>query len=479
MKVANGNLKKVLVAVIIFVLAVMMVACNYKPATDNGTNGGSSSSGTSGGSGSVSNGDVFTVKLSESIPYAYLSEIKAIWTDTESQNDAFYSASFDKNGVAQVSGLDGDFKVTLSTTPSGYTYNPNIYFVNNESKDVTIKLYKLSSVNNPTATGLTSDDPFVLSSTGAYRAVLTAQNFEGGLWFMYKPTYEGDYSFESMIDVTANKLNPILDQHGGNSGGYVNLKVPTMTVDGGGEENTYTKNFRWELNISGFLIGNVYYFHIYATTLDKGVFPLMIDFILDRNGEFTGGDGSIEWDTVEVTHDFDALASIAFSDMNGSFTEYGKFDGNNNVLVGSRVIYAGDGAKTDEEAKANDYYYVMDSKGNKKILYAKITVDNIVVETESGMGFTDALNIPRKIVGKDDAGNQAYYNYKEFIETYANHVVNGCYPVTKELQLFLQRYSISKRLFNDGNGMAEYNEEGVLFLSSESNQWLFAVGVFA
>lgn len=490
MKATDKKLKKILVAVLCLVFALTLFACNYKPPVDtptpdNGSQGGSQG-GTQGGGESGGNtgsdSTTFTVRLSETISNAYLNEIQAIWTDTESNNGAYYSARFDANGVASVTGLDGDFKVTLSAPPQGYTYNPNIYNVNNEDRDVTIKLYKLSSIDNPGADGSDWYDGKCckISAMGAYRAVLTEDNFENGVRFVYEPRYAGDYSIESLVDVTANKLNPLLDMHNGSSA-FINPNG--QIVDDGGEANTYTKNFRWEVKIVN--IGNVFNFCIYATTLDTDVFPINVDFILDRDGEFTGDNDRIDFKTVEVTHDFNALSSIAFSDMAGAFEEYGDFDGNNGLLDGSRVKYAGDDvvndgddAKYQEDLKKNDYYYVIDSDGTKRILYAVISKDNAVIATDSGMGFIDALNSPRKITGKDENGETAYFNYVPFVTTYGEHTQNGYYPVTKEMQLFLQRFSITRRLFNDGNGLAENNEAGTLFMSSEKNQWLFCCGVF-
>lgn len=490
MKIAYSKLKRFLVVAMILVFAVTLVACNYKPAVDS-TMGGSSQGGNQSGSGQggsqsgTNHGDgnqggsqggdvtvdedVYTVRFSEKIPYAYIAGIQVIWTDIESINGAFYSAYFDKDGVASVSGLDGDYRVTLSATPEGYTYNPNIYFANSDSKDITIKLFELLEPDNAsTATGLDRYHSFLLSSTGAYRAVLTADNFENGLWFTYKPTLTGNYSFESMIDITQNKLNPILDQHNGTFA-FV-TEFPSQTVNDGGESNTFTKNFRWEVTLKS--VGNVYHFRLYAETLDKGVFPLYVDFILDRDGELTNGSAN-NTQRVEVTHDFDAIADVAYSDIAGSFRWYGNFDGNNTILDGSKVFYAGDGAQTPEEKKANDYYYVIDSNGNKKILYAKID-GAFVFEEEDGKGFSNPLLKNRKIEGRDENNNVCFYYYDEFITTYATKAVkDGCYPVTAELKLLLQRYSIWQSLFRDGEGGAE-----AYFMSSETNQWLFDCGVF-
>lgn len=484
MKFAVAKFNKILVVAIILVLAMTAVACNYKPANDPTTGGNSPNQGGSNQGGSSQGGgdsDVYTVTLNRELPSALLVGLKAIWTDMESKNGAYYSASFNKDGVATVTGLDGDYRVTLSSTPEGYTYNPNIYYVNNSSRDVEIALYELLTPDNAdTATGLDGYHSFMLSSIGAYRAVFTAENYENGLWFTYKPSSTGTYSVESMIDITQNKLNPKLDVHGGTFAFVTPTPTEESPIDDGGEASTYTKNFRWEIQLKS--VGNVYHFRLYAETLDKGVFPLNVDFILDRDGEITGGN-SVDREEVSVQHDFNAIAEIAQSGMDGTYKPYAKFDNNNGFLDGSKVYYAGENAVTEEEKKANDYYYVIDSNGNKKILYAKISQDNEVIDAE-GKGFLNPLGLPRSVKGKDEeTGKTKYYNYVDFIQTYGTHADalngDGCYPVTKELQLFLQRYSTWQRLFNDGKGMAENNENGELYKSSEKNQWLFACGVYA
>jgi hypothetical protein len=66
-------------------------------------------------------------------------------------------------------------------------------------------------------------------------------------------------------------------------------------------------------------------------------------------------------------------------------------------------------------------------------------------------------------------------NFRPMIEEYAQFV-NGAsaYPVTEELQIFLQIYAWSNRLFFDGNGYAElcgYN-------SDEDSMWLYGSGIY-
>ena len=72
--------------------------------------------------------------------------------------------------------------------------------------------------------------------------------------------------------------------------------------------------------------------------------------------------------------------------------------------------------------------------------------------------------------------NQQNYDFGAFIGEYAAHVNrDGVYAVTEELRDFLQSYSVSQRLFNDGNGWAE---TAAGYLSAEEYQWLFNCGVY-
>ena len=68
-------------------------------------------------------------------------------------------------------------------------------------------------------------------------------------------------------------------------------------------------------------------------------------------------------------------------------------------------------------------------------------------------------------------------NYKQFVEISYAAACNSdgvCY-VTMELMEFLQKFSVSQRLFFDGNGFVE--STGVY--AAEDDQWLFACGYYA
>lgn len=431
--------------------------------TDDKNNNTSKPSG-----GDEENTDTFSVTLEYegSISFVSLNLMQANWTDVESSNGATYTASFNGEGVATITGLDGDYRVTLSNVPDGYTYNPNIYTADNDERNITVKLYEITPVGGGKTGTNWYQDVCVISSMGAYRAVLTKDNYEDGIRFQYEPRYAGDYTIESMIDITANKINPYIDVHNGTSQ-YVNETTWT-TMDGGGEENTYTKNFRYEVQIDANHVGNVFNFRIYATCIDEDYFPINVDFILDRDGEFSGEREKYDRTTMDAEFDFDSASSIAFSGITNKYKYFGVED-DDGLLDPSRVAYFED----------DGFYYLVDSEGNKaQRLYALLETDNkYFMSTTGGSG---VKGIPVTWVSEYDAekGKTLYYNYTSFVETYCSHAEMGVYPVTKELQLFLQRFCVTQRYFNDGNGLAEnsYDEStGIstpLYQSADANQWL-------
>ena len=62
------------------------------------------------------------------VNYPAITRLQAQWTEITDGRAEVYRASFDKNGVAKVSGLAGDFNVTLVLTDdfkTEYTYDPH------------------------------------------------------------------------------------------------------------------------------------------------------------------------------------------------------------------------------------------------------------------------------------------------------------------------------------------------------------------
>lgn len=397
--------------------------------------------------------DSFTVTLlwnNENFTEKNVDLLQAQWTDKETNQK--YRANFNSEGVASITGLDGDYQVTLVTKPDGFTYNPNIYSVNNTFRSVSIDLYQLTPTKG---TGADKYNTIItITKPGAYR--VTLQSADQIIWFKVRPTERGVYSIESLVDVTANKINPILDRYSGTDS-WISEK-PIETIDGGGAENTFTKNFRWELELEQGSVSAAFPFVIRSTNTDPSAYPLVVDFIYDKDGDFTGGTQPAV--PVYPEEDFSKWGDGNAQDItpDGTFTYCADRPGISNHLLDESMVRLN---------PADGYYHYYDAVTGEygDLLFAKISKPTAIVD----LPFTDTTYM-----------NIYYLNgrsYLSFINDYYALYVNddGCYPVTEELKAFLMDYSTSQAIFNDGDGIAE--EAG--YNSDEESQWMFACGYYA
>lgn len=201
--------------------------------------------------------------------------ILAQWTDGFS----YHTAPF-QNGVASTEYLDGDFRVTLSGLPEGFTYNPNIYTATATQRDVAIELHKAEV---PRGTGSDENHCIVLKKTGYYRTQIMSS--EHMVFFEFVPTSSGIYVIESMVDTAAQQFNPIMTVYTGSFA----AKWKDIVLDGGGAENGYTKNFRYEMKVDDDEIGNVFTF---AVSLDtkSGEYPQFVDFYVQLESTYNRPD---------------------------------------------------------------------------------------------------------------------------------------------------------------------------------------------
>lgn len=488
-------IKKFLIAIMCVVTVFSLFACGtYQPGSTSSSSDSSSSSSSSGGT-TDEDDEYFTAKLvsSEKVIFAGQS-IEVIWTDEESSNGAAFRARVNTSGEAKIKGLDGKYKVTLSALPEGYTYDPNIYTATNDDRDTEIVLYKIKSTTGGNGSDWRNGQARVIPTSGVYRTTLTETNYSDGVWFMFEPTYGGVYSVESMADITANTVNPILEVYNGTSA-YLNENRYTTCDDGAGKdkENTYTKNFRWEKIWETTGVGQVLWFKVRATALSTVGFPYYVDFIIERDGDVTGDSGGVLPEVVP-THDFEAAADTAFDNAVGETFKFFAYYGDNNKLLNGKLIQKGD----------DGYYYIVDEAANvRKRLYAMISGRSEVIDaaidpdntTSVASGFSDdATNSLLKPMsytydwntGKWVKGKQCTYRFfirgkhtgsEPHYDGYAEHCnSDGVYPVTEELKNFLYAVSASQRFFNDGQGVAEVQ---CLYKSSSDNQWLFNCGYYA
>ena len=435
--------------------------------------------------------------------------LKVRWTDGKT----YETVTVGNDGKAECYGLDGEYSVTLINLPDGYTYNPNIYRTSNDNRDVVIELLKL------TATRGDGSDPYKcipLSGTGVYRATVTHSGQE--IFYEFEPTKPGTYRIESMVDVSAGMYDPVIDVYSGSS----QYKIRDKRIDGGGASGSYTTNFKYVVNIDEKFIGNVFTFAVMLEGKDA-TYPTYVDFVISYEGGY-----SYDFITSNFVYPEFIGNNFNYSDYASYLAaDRAKF-GDSDFKIAS-VKIDGKNVFDQQYFKLNPddgYYHVYDEEkyaqygGWGPILYANVSIPTHFID--------QAFNTIESVGNKNLTLSQGTENYKLFIEGYsalvsssvsyfcipsckcfatnggccpienrctqctddcrhipakyvgqrgyADIAIEGRCPVTEELKEFLQKYSVSQKLFSDGNGWAE--QSSPRYDAYEDSQWLFACGYY-
>ena len=467
-------MKKIYLVILALLVAVCLLAgCgSYTPPTGTGrpSNGNGNGSGNNGGGDEppVEEPSVFTVTLVNA-PNTLPEGMQAIWTG----KDEVYSAEF-IDGVATAEGLDGDYHVTLSELPTGYTYDCNGYTADNDEKNVEIELLEILSYREYVRLTPNNESQelrwYTISKYGTYR--VTINNESDAVAFMFEPSENGRFSITSWCDVTANAINPILKIYYG----HKNYCQFIETVDGGGSSSTFAKNFRYEAEFGDENVGAVQPFAIKAAV--NGVdYPVTVDFTIKREAEYQLPDTAGE----------PIYATGPFCTNHETGTWRYIYEDNYSIANGN-TYYIQDNEKV--VFNPNDGYYHVGT-ANGPLLYARLTKDCQVFVTLSlpggswvNQGF--AWNeLADGLVNLNIDG----FNYSYMInQGYAKYCdSNGAHPVTEELKIFLQGYASRENYFKDGEGWAEdpeqnvndfTNTSGLRLQSDENSMWLFACGYY-
>ncbi len=440
--------------------------------------------------------------------------LKVRWTDGKS----YKTVNVGEDGRATCYGLDGDYTVTLINLPEGYTYNPNIYTASSDRPNVTVELYRIASCRgagtelyNCKLIDRMSDNP------SFFRA--TVEKANQVVYFEFTPVRAGTYVIESHMDVSAQMYNPIADVYIGSSA----WKGYDKKLDDGGVSSGYTKNFKNTVQVGEEFIGNSYTFGVWVEGKDA-VYPVNVDFSITYTGTYIF-DGYVNSSIIIpkfITKGFDKTAYASYLASNRSLFGDSQYK-EAYVSVSGMKVFDQSIVKYNE---ADGYYHIYNSEkyastgGYGPILYANITIPTSVISTASFSTIEYSGN-------KNLTVNGGTENYKLFIEGYAqlvNDTVNyfclgdcpcrktngGCCPiedncqkctkdcrhiskiyigqlgyadiaiegrcpVTAELKDFLQKFSMSQRLFSDGLGIGE----DCGYDSYEDSQWLFACGYYS
>lgn len=518
-------MRKIFINILVFLLTFMFTACGVY--TQGGTDGKTDDGGTNvNPSGKV---EYFTVSLTldgEKLPNADitaedLSKMTAQWRDSFS----FYEAKFDEKGVARIPQVDGNYNVLIKGLPDKYTYNPNVYLATNTEPYVTVEVYEIIKTRGA---GKDKYNCIEISKGGIYRTTITEK--QPIVYYQFEPTQSGAYGIESIVSTTENLVNPKASIYVGTIGWKPNS--PSYVLDTGGKESTYTKNFKYDVELPEDGVGRVYTFAISARERNNE-YPVTIEFALVKEGEFTLDRGSAPMIIPkEIPQDIDSAEYAEWMRIHNTETR-GKtivypetvLDGGLRLFEGKRFIY-----------NQTDGFYHVDSVDGP-ILYANISTACRFVD----VSFTHI----------EDPGNSALRvsngteNYKLFIQGYRDLAKDGYYcvyfpdngaycwchceenqvgvvgfdcasqalscgegcetchrdcrpcpeaqrnvlgygdvanadgmcPVTQELKDFLQKFSVSQRYYADGNGWVESNPN-VKIDAAHEDQWLFACAYY-
>ncbi len=463
----------------------------------------------------------FTVRLRlNGEAYIPTTAVNVYWNDGYS----IHIAPVDSMGTATIDGLDGDYKVTLSSTPSGYAYDSNAYVATNDNRHIIIDMYDLNLVMG-TGTGLYSC--LEINGTGVYSVTINEEaidsdgdgSFIQKVYFEFAPQVSGTYTIESWANTVDDEVNPICTAYLGSSA----YKFGPYTVTDVGECGSFTRNFVHTIEIADEMISSggsqTFTFAVSAET-KSGVYPVTYTFAVKRDGGFDLNRS--ERKIIVPQFDWSDFDFAAFNALAG-----GKIKGAETLYPGttSSYIFDEDNYKVWEKSEGGDgVYHVYDkdkypeTNGYGPILVAYITskceyIDVPFTEIEAignkALTVNGTENYKQFIEGFKAVASAGYYCVnncpchigvadgepkacppdcptcnpnctpcpKELIgmDGYAQKAnADGVVPVTPELAEFFQKFSISQRYFADGDGWAE--RKGVD--AYEDSQWLFACGYY-
>ncbi len=295
------------------------------------------------------------------------------------------------DGYAEVDGLDGNYTVALSKTPAGYVYNPNIQSATNDSKHLEIELIKPEETKAIGENGLYSS--LTIKKDGVYS--VTIENANQVVFYQYLPSQIGSYCIESWVSTQENMINPKLDYYSGTTA----AKYYQFTVNDGGTESFYTKNFKHIGNIEdvGNGGGQGLFFAIKASS-KNGEYPINVVFAVYRDGDIPG-----KTNTTEM-----ALQKEKLEHQSAQSSSTHKISGPETIKGGERLFKNDMWKLWEKEDGGDGYYHLYDlekypeTNGYGPILYAYIDAPSRFI------------NVPFTAV--ENSGNNAltiYYKTEE------------------------------------------------------------------
>jgi hypothetical protein len=499
--------RKILSLILALIFILSLSSCGvFKPPvnTDTDTGAGGTDTDTSGGAGADGefSEEAFTVSLRyHGQHYIPTEEITVMWT----ADKKIASAKINSKGIAGVEGLDGDYRVTLSNLPARLAYNPNVYMATNDQRNVVIDIY---DIQRTTGNGTGLYTCIEVSKTAVYEVELKSP--EHIVYYQFRPTTPGMYTVESWMDTTAEKYNPYCDLYTGTFA----AKWFDKTVDDGGTEGIYTKNFLGGIDVSQDMIGNVLTYGVHVDAKNQDNYPVKVIFAIQLNGGFESlSQNEYDMYVKQESEETYLAGRIEYDDTKFELVGAERpLDGRENAYLFDETMYK----LWKKEDGGDNFYHLYNEEeypetgGYGPILYAYITLPTrfvdrafTVIEQEAkdlSLVFPDGRRINYKhfIEGYTDLAtrNEGEYNGGSYycdeycpchegqdtdmactsdcpndfcrtncrhikpenigfegIQAYANS--DGLVAVTEEIKIFLYQFSVGHRYFADGEGWVE------------------------
>lgn len=171
------------------------------------------------------------------------------------------------NGVAYNQIEDADYYIHIDGIPTGYTYDPNAYTANKNSKNIEIKLIELKDVSGEG----TSDNPINVL-VGAFNVSYTGAGQANMKYYTFTATEAGTYTIKSlaMDKLALNLVDPYI--------GFLGTETDMSKIDVSGNNDKTNINFTHQFNAEA---GVTYTFIVFVSSASK--FPASFDIEIAKN----------------------------------------------------------------------------------------------------------------------------------------------------------------------------------------------------
>ena len=192
--------KRTVAIVLLIIMAFSLVSCGeYNGPVNNGQNGQGGAVNQPPLDDDSSNDFTVTLKL-DGEPYYPKTALNVHWNDGYS----IHVAPVDESGVARIDGLDGDYRVSLSSSPADCTYDPNAYVATNDNRNIVIEMYTIGTLSAPSfggaAVGTSEYNCHQISGTGVYTVTIEDEELDENYFTDGEEEVDDSYDDENGLD---------------------------------------------------------------------------------------------------------------------------------------------------------------------------------------------------------------------------------------------------------------------------------------